>query len=363
MSELERQLTELNQQIATAVSRLNLSADKQRLNELAKQMAAPDFWADTEAASALSKEQAALERHVTEWERLGREASEALELAKLNDTKLEADLAKQYSQLKTEYDGREFELMLGGEYDRNNAILHLHAGTGGVDAMDWTAMLERMYLRWAESNDYSTTIITESTGEEAGLKSAIIEVKGLYAYGKLRGEHGVHRLVRLSPFNADNLRQTSFALVEVLPEIDSPNELEIDAKDLKVDVFRSGGHGGQSVNTTDSAVRITHVPTGIVVTIQNERSQLQNKETAMKVLRSRLAALQAEQHAQKLSDLRGPKQEAAWGNQIRNYVLHPYKLVKDTRTNYETKDPDSVLNGKLDAFIEAYLKQQVGRAN
>jgi len=216
-------------------------------------------------------------------------------------------------------------------------------------------MVERMYLRWAEKAGMSTSIIERSTGEEAGIKSSVIEVTGPYAYGKLRSENGVHRLVRLSPFNSDNLRQTSFALVEVLPQIDAPDEIMIDDKDLKIDVYRAGGHGGQSVNTTDSAVRITHIQTGIVVAIQNERSQLQNKEMAMKILRSKLAQMQLEQHTASITDLQAGE-SANWGSQIRNYVLHPYTMAKDTRTKYEDRDVASVLDGKLDGFMTAFLE-------
>ncbi len=222
-------------------------------------------------------------------------------------------------------------------------------------------MLLRMYVRWAEINRHKVIMIEESAGDEAGLKGATLEIEGPFVYGKLQGEHGVHRLVRLSPFNADNLRQTSFAKVEVMPKIDKPTDLEIDEKDLKIDVYRSGGHGGQSVNTTDSAVRVTHLPTSITVAIQNERSQLQNKETAMTILRSRLAQLQLEQHAESLRELKGPNEQAAWGNQIRSYVLHPYKQVKDLRTKYETSDPEAVLDGNLDPLINAYLESGLER--
>ena len=221
-------------------------------------------------------------------------------------------------------------------------------------------MLLRMYVRWAEQHHFHIRTIEESAGDEAGLKSVTMEITGDFIYGKLKGEHGVHRLVRLSPFNADSLRQTSFAKVEIMPKIDVPEDVAIDEKDLKIDVYRSGGHGGQSVNTTDSAVRITHLPTGIVVAIQNERSQLQNKETAMTILRSRLAQLQLEQHAEKISELKGPNEQAAWGNQIRSYVLHPYKQVKDLRTRYETSDVDSVLDGNIDPLINAYLEYSLG---
>ena len=218
-------------------------------------------------------------------------------------------------------------------------------------------MLERMYLRWAEKHDMQTELVERSTGEEAGIKNATYIIRGTFAYGKLRSEHGVHRLVRLSPFNADNLRQTSFALVEIMPEMDAPGEVEIDDKDLRIDIYRSGGNGGQGVNTTDSAVRITHLPTGTVVAIQNERSQLQNKETALKILKSRLAQMQLEQRAETLADLRAGE-SASWGAQIRNYVLHPYTLVKDTRTKFETHNARGVLDGDIDGFIEAYLEQQ-----
>ncbi|HEU4715267.1 MAG TPA: peptide chain release factor 2, partial [Candidatus Saccharimonadales bacterium] len=245
-----------------------------------------------------------------------------------------------------------------GEYDDHNAILRITAGVGGTDAQDWAEMCERMYLRWAEKNSFATSTVERSTGEEAGIKTSVIELTGPYAYGRLRSENGVHRLVRLSPFNSDNLRQTSFALVEILPQIDAPEEVALNDKDLKIDVYRAGGHGGQSVNTTDSAVRVTHLPTGIVVAIQNERSQLQNKEMAMKILRSKLAQLRLEQHAESISDLHAGE-SANWGSQIRNYVLHPYTLVKDTRTKYEERDANSVLDGKIDGFMTAYLEQNM----
>jgi len=361
MNELVKHLQALLGQIKSAMDRLDIKGAKIRLANLQVEMASPNFWDDSEKAQQLSQEHSALEKRVNEWEGLKTAVAETLELAKLSDPKLETEIKSQLQELNQRYAQKEFELTLSGEYDRNNAILHIHAGTGGTDAMDWAQMLERMYLRWAEQNAYTSKLIERSTGEEAGVKSSLIEISGEYAYGKLRGEQGVHRLVRLSPFNADNLRQTSFALVEVLPKIDQPGQVELEDKDLKIDVFRSGGHGGQSVNTTDSAVRVTHIPTGIVVSIQNERSQLQNKETALAVLRSRLAKLAHEQHVQKLSELKGPSKSAEWGQQIRNYVLHPYKMVKDLRTQQETSDTEAVLDGDINPFIEAYLAKQIGK--
>lgn len=238
--------------------------------------------------------------------------------------------------------------------------MSIYAGAGGTDAQDWAQMLMRMYLRWAEKGSVKTEILDESAGDEAGIKSVTFRLEGSQLFGKLKGEHGVHRLVRQSPFNSAASRETSFAKVDILPEIDQPDEVAIDDKELKVDVFRAGGHGGQSVNTTDSAVRITHIPTGIVVTIQNERSQLQNKETAMTILRSRLAQLQLEQHAEKVSELKGPSTANEFGSQIRNYVLHPYKQVKDLRTGFETSNPDAVLDGDLNPLIDAYLEYCLG---
>jgi peptide chain release factor 2 len=277
------------------------------------------------------------------------------ELLEMGDASLEKEFEGQVDALENEFETRRKDLLLNGPFDDHNAILRLSAGVGGTDAQDWTQMLERMYLRWTEKHNMSTTIVERSAGEEAGIKSVVIEVTGPFAYGKLKSEHGVHRLVRLSPFNSDNLRQTSFALVEVLPQIDTPDEVVVDDKDLKIDVYRAGGHGGQSVNTTDSAVRVTHIPTGIVVAIQNERSQLQNRETAMKILRSKLAQLQLEQHAASITDLQAGE-SANWGSQIRNYVLHPYTMVKDARTKYEDRDASGVLDGKLDDFINSYLE-------
>jgi peptide chain release factor 2 len=273
------------------------------------------------------------------------------------DDELLPEFDGQITALEQDFAKLRAQLLFTGKFDRGDAILRLSSGAGGDDAQDFTEMLERMYLRWAEKSGFDAKIIERSAGETAGVKTSVIEISGAFAYGKLRSENGVHRLVRLSPFNAES-RETSFALVEVLPKISEPEAVKIDPKDLRIDIYRSGGHGGQSVNTTDSAVRITHLPTGIVVAIQNERSQLQNKEKAMEILRGKLAFLAEEQHLEDLSKLRAGE-SASWGAQIRNYVLHPYKLVKDTRTKYEEKDVDKVLNGEIDGFSRAWLENQL----
>jgi peptide chain release factor 2 len=363
MQELINRAKKLNTSIATAIEKLAVGDQEKELTKLSEQSQSADFWSDQTKAQVIMKRQAVLRSQITPWHNLEKQVSDALELANMNDDSLQGDLAQQLNSMQITFDELKHDLQYNGPYDANNVILSIHAGAGGTDAQDWAQMLLRMYVRWAEQHNCKLTTIDQSSGEEAGIKSVTLEIDGSFVYGKLQGEHGVHRLVRLSPFNSDNLRQTSFAKVEVIPKIDSPDDLVIDEKDLKVDVYRAGGHGGQSVNTTDSAVRITHIPTGIAVAIQNERSQLQNKETAMTILRSRLAQLQLEQHQEKLAELKGPNQSAEWGNQIRSYVLHPYKQVKDLRTRYETSDPDSVLDGNLDPFIDAYLEYHMGTQN
>jgi peptide chain release factor 2 len=355
MQPLIRRLNELRPQIDAALARLRIEEREMQIAELEAQLATSEIWHNPTHAQELSKQLAGLKRMVDPWLTLKAQADDLLELMDLDDDSLLGEFEGQIIAFEKEYETLRKDLLFDGEYDDHNAILRLSAGAGGTDAQDWTEMLERMYLRWAERSEMSTTVVERSTGEEAGIKSVVIEVSGPFAYGKLKSEHGVHRLVRLSPFNSDNLRQTSFALVEVLPQIDSPGEVHIEDKDLKIDVYRAGGHGGQSVNTTDSAVRITHIPTGIMVAIQNERSQLQNKETAMKILRSKLAQLQLEQHAASVTELQAGE-SANWGSQIRNYVLHPYTLVKDTRTKFETNNAQSVLDGELNGFIYAYLE-------
>ena len=355
MQPLIKRLNELRLQVDAALARLDIESKNVEVEALEAKLATPEIWNNPTNAQNLSKQLAAVKSMVDPWLTLQAQTNDLVELMDLDDDELLGEFEGQIIALEKEFARLRKDLLFDGEYDDHNAILRLSAGVGGTDAQDWTEMLERMYHRWAEKSGMSTTTIERSAGEEAGVKSVVIEVVGPFAYGKLRSENGVHRLVRLSPFNSDNLRQTSFALVEVLPQIDRPDEVKIDDKDLKIDVYRAGGHGGQSVNTTDSAVRITHIPTGIVVAIQNERSQLQNKETAMKILRSKLAQMQLDQHTSSITELQAGE-SANWGSQIRNYVLHPYTLVKDTRTKHETNNAQGVLDGDLDPFMTAYLE-------
>lgn len=342
------------------MDKLNIAGDEAKLAKLDEEMQAPDFWNDATAAGKTSQEAAALRKRAEEWRGLEKDAAASLELAEMGDESLEGDLTKALADLSKRYADKEFELTLSGPHDRGSAILNIYAGTGGTDAQDWAEMLLRMYLRFAEKQGFAAAVVDRSDGEEAGIKSVTVEINGPYVYGKLKGEKGVHRLVRLSPFNSDNLRQTSFAMVDVIPQLEHPEEVEIDPADLRIDVFRAGGHGGQSVNTTDSAVRITHIPTNTVVAIQNERSQLQNKEKAMAILKAKLTALMLEQQKAEVAELRGAPQAAAWGNQIRSYVLHPYQKVKDHRTDAETSQTADVLDGDLDLFINAYLEKSIG---
>ena len=358
MEQLAKRAKELNDAIKEAINKLQIKQRRARLGELEAEMAQPDFWGDRQKAAEVSKESSNLLSQIEPWESLQIQLTYVAELINENDSSLEKDLAEQLNMLQERFDNLKKELRFQGPYDDHDVILSIHAGAGGTDAQDWAQMLLRMYVRWAEDHGLSVKTIDQSTGEEAGIKSADLEISGGdYLYGKLTGEHGVHRMVRKSPFNSAGSRETSFAKVEVLPLIDQPKEVEIDEKDLKIDVFRAGGHGGQSVNTTDSAVRITHSPTGLTVVIQNERSQTQNKEMALSILRSRLAQLQLEQHAETLADVKGPNQSAEFGSQIRNYILDD-KIVKDLRTGYESHDPDKLLNGGLDPIIDAWLEHR-----
>ena len=356
MQPLKKKIGELKKEIAQAKSALKFADLEQNLAELDERLNQPEIWHNPDEAQALTKKAANLRQTVEPWQTLGVQLADIAELMELGDDDLLPEFEAQVAALEQEFTWRKTDLLFSGPYDNREAVVRISAGVGGLDAQDFAAMLERMYLRWAEKSGMKADTLERSTNDDAGIKTAVLEISGPFAYGKLRSENGVHRLVRLSPFNADNLRQTSFALVEVLPKIDTPDEIVIDPSDLRIDVYRSGGKGGQGVNTTDSAVRVTHVPTGITVAIQNERSQIQNKETALKILRSKLLAMKLEQHAETLSDLRAGE-SANWGSQIRNYVLHPYTLVKDTRTKHENRNAQGVLDGDIDEFIEAYLQE------
>ena len=309
------------------------------------------------------KKIASLRGEVEDWNTLTQRLVYLLELAQLQDESLRSDITPELNEIETDLERREFAVLLSGKYDRNNALLAIHSGAGGVDAQDWAEMLERMYLRWAENRGFKTEVLDLSEGEEAGIKSVTIAVEGNYAFGYLRPEKGVHRLVRLSSFDAAHRRHTSFALVEVLPEVEDDSVIELNPDDLRIDVYRSSGAGGQNVQKNATAVRITHLPTGIVVTCQNERSQTQNRENAMRVLRSRLLEIKEEQQVAALSELRGEYTKAEWGSQIRSYVLHPYQMVKDHRTDYEVGNAQGVLNGDIDGFIEAYLRSNITNGN
>lgn len=350
-----KRIASLKADLTDAWAKLKIDDKLAEAAKLEEITADPEIWKDPEHAKATHEKLAHLNDVIMPWRLLRTQLDDLQEILALGDADLATELAEQVTILEHTLQELKKSLRFTGKFDHNDAILRITAGVGGTEAMDWASILERMYLRWAEKHHAKTTLIERVAGEEAGIKTAVYEIKGDTIYGQLRSEHGVHRLVRLSPFNADNLRQTSFALVEILPVIESNDEVKIDDKDLRIDVYHSGGHGGQSVNTTNSAVRITHLPTNTVVAIQNERSQLQNKEKAMEILRGKLIQMQQEQHAENINKLRAGE-SAKWGQQIRNYVLQPYKLVKDTRTKHENADPDKVLDGEFDDFIEAYLE-------
>lgn len=306
------------------------------------------------------REISTLKEEVEEWQSLRTNIADTLEFAQLGDESMLSDLEAETALIEKDVAKREFEAMLSGPYDRGDALLAIHAGAGGTDSQDWAEMLQRMYLRWTERKGYQTSILDTTFGEEAGIKSVTISVSGRYAFGYLRSEKGVHRLVRLSPFDSAHRRHTSFAMVEILPQVEEDAQIDINPDDLRIDVFRSSGAGGQNVQKNATAIRITHNPTGIVVSCQNERSQLQNKQNAMTVLRARLLEVKQQEQQEKMAELRGEYQKAEWGSQIRSYVLHPYQMVKDHRMEFETGNTQAVLDGDLDGFIEAYLHSRVG---
>ena len=336
--------------------------------DLDMQMSDPTFWNDPEKAKKISQEATLLKTEVEGHEELVRKAddlSDYLEMAMEDgDASFAEDIEKQYHDLLKDIEKREVRLLLSGEYDKCNALITFHAGAGGTEAQDWAQMLIRMYTRWAERNGYKLTILDMQPGDEAGIKSAAFRVEGEYAYGYLKSEKGVHRLVRISPFDAAARRHTSFTAVDVMPELPDDVEVEIDPNDLRIDVFNAHGHGGQGVNTTDSAVRVTHFPSGIVVTCQNERSQIQNKAACMQILKARLYEIELEKRAEALDEIRGPKTTIGFGNQIRSYVLYPYQMVKDLRSGVETSNVEAVLDdGDLDPFVIGYHRWATGNAD
>jgi len=359
---MNNKLLILQNDFNNAYTQLDIDAKKEILDNLVNESEQANYWDDTIRAQANSKKISKLQQQINPWVQLKNEIEEMNNLLEMNDNSLQLEIVTLIDTLIKNFEILQKDLLFTGVYDDHDVLMSIYAGAGGTDAQDWAQIIFRMYSRWAENKNFKLSIIDQSSGEEAGIKTVTFSIKGEHVYGLLKGEAGVHRLVRLSPFNSDNLRQTSFAKVQILPEIENDSELDLDEKTLKIDVYRAGGHGGQSVNTTDSAVRITHIPTGITVAIQNERSQLQNRETALKILKSQLLQLKIEQHQEKLSNIKGPNLSAEWGNQIRNYVLHPYKQVKDTRTKYESTNPEEVLNGKIDPFIDAYLKSNLSSA-
>jgi peptide chain release factor 2 len=347
----------------TSWSVFDVAQKKTKLEKLQKESQAADLWDNQNRARRVMKTLSSLENEIKGWNELEQRLGDALELVELGDDSLYGALKSEVEALRLEIEKREFDAMLAGEFDRGDALLAIHAGAGGNDAQDWAEMLQRMYLRWAEQRGYETDTLDITPGEEAGLKSTTISISGPYAYGYLRSEKGVHRLVRISPFDSSNRRHTSFVLVEILPQVEDDHGIQINPTDLRIDTFRSGGAGGQSVQKNDTAVRITHLPTGIAASCQNERSQTQNREMALKVLKGRLLELKHREQKDKIEELRGEYQKAEWGSQIRSYVLHPYHMVKDHRTEFEVGNTEAVLDGDLDPFIESYLRQTLGNQN
>lgn len=360
METLLKKLEELRERFLKAKTLLEIERKEVQEKELRLQMAEPDFWVDRETAVKIGKKVEELADEIKDWLEIGKEIREAEEMAALAQQEgggeLTEELEKKYLELEKKFFHLDFLSLFSEKYDHDNALLAIHAGTGGVDAQDWAQMLERMYLRFGERQGWKTEILDRNYGNEAGIKSVVMRVIGPWAYGYFKSENGVHRLLRNSPFNADGLRQTSFALVEVIPEIKDNDQIVIKDEDLRIDVFRSSGPGGQSVNTTDSAVRLVYLPTGLTVTCQTERSQHQNKENALKILRTKLYQLALEEKEAEERKIKGEVQKAEWGKQIRSYFLYGNRLVKDHRTNYETSNVEGVLDGDLEPFMETYLR-------
>ncbi|MEB2286922.1 MAG: peptide chain release factor 2 [Anaerolineae bacterium] len=359
MEALISQLNEMRQTVEQLMERLDVAGQQTELAALEEQSTRPDFWSDPDSAQRVMRQAARLRSNIRTWLDTQQRVRDALELAELEDDSMAEELAAEADALQTIVDGLLFRAKLSGKYDAEDAYLAIHAGAGGTDAQDWAAMLLRMYLRWAERRGFKAEIVSEMPGDEAGIKSVTVSIQGDYVFGYLRSERGVHRLVRLSPFDSNHRRHTSFCLVEIWPDVQEDVDIEVDEKDLQIDTFRSSGAGGQNVQKNETAIRITHLPTGLVVSCQNERSQTQNKERALQVLKMRLLDLEHQKQEEEFAALKGEHVSAAWGNQIRSYVLHPYQLVKDLRTDHETGNTQAVLDGDLDAFMEAYLASRV----
>jgi peptide chain release factor 2 len=363
MNSIINTLVNLKKEVDALLLQLNIEGKEAQAQKLEAQSGESGFWNNPDAAQKTMQEIAKIRAVIEPWQKLSARINDALELARLNDASLEAEINEEVQSLSALVEKMSLQALLSGAYDNDNAILAIHAGAGGTDSQDWAQMLERMYLRWAEQNGYKVEIIERMEGEEAGIKSVTMSIKGPYAYGYLRSEAGVHRLVRLSPFDAASRRHTSFVKVELWPDIQGQIDIEINERDLRIDTYRAGGAGGQHVQKNDTAVRMTHIPTGIVVQCQNERSQAQNRERALQILKARLFELERQKKEAQLAELKGDNVNAEWGNQIRSYVLHPYQLVKDHRTNYEVGNTGAVLDGRLNEFMEAYLRARVGKAS
>ena len=360
LDQIKVELGGLKEPLDEIEASLGIEAKKQRIEELQREMEAPDFWDNNERSQKMTKELKDMQDAVETISNLKQQYDDILELIAMcyeeNDEAMIPDVQSEFEEFKTTLEELRLGTLLSEEYDGNNAILRLNAGAGGTESCDWASMLYRMYSRWAEKKGYSVDVLDMLDGDEAGIKSVTFQINGINAYGYLKGEKGVHRLVRISPFNAQGKRQTSFVSLDVMPDIEEDLDVEINEDDLRIDTYRSSGAGGQHINKTSSAIRITHIPTGIVVQCQNERSQFQNKDKAMQMLKAKLFMLKKEENAEKLSDIRGEIKDIAWGSQIRSYVLQPYTMVKDTRTGQEVAQADAVLDGYLDPFINSYLK-------